>query len=138
MSDHHYAAQYPGYASGYDTYYPLVMGAARFGAVVGASGAAAHNLQRMRNEGLTWQQAAADTARVGVLTGAATAAAAAAGSVFHRHPWLSLAATLATGTAVMYLAEDIARRRQAAAEAEVTGGGVVDGVVDREDGGHDG
>jgi hypothetical protein len=80
----------------------LLMNAAKTGAMVGASGAAAYNLHRMRNEGITWQEAAMNTAKVGFTAGVATAAATAVGHMFSRHPALSLAATLATGTAVMY------------------------------------
>lgn len=84
----------------------LLLNAAKTGAVVGASGAAALNLHRMRNDGTTWQEALTDTLKVGFTAGVATAAAASVGRMFARHPTLSLAATLATGTAVMYALTD--------------------------------
>lgn len=88
--------------------YDRLFNAAKFGAVVGATGAAAHNLHRLRRDGISPQQAALNTARAGLGAGAATAAAAAVGGLFGRSAWLSLAATLATGTAVMYVLEDLA------------------------------
>jgi len=84
----------------------LLLDAAKTGAVVGATGAAALNLHRMRNDQVTWQQALSNTAKVGFTAGLATAAATAVGRIFVRHPVLSLAATLATGTAVMYVLTD--------------------------------
>lgn len=84
----------------------LLLNAARTGAVVGATGAAAVNLHRMRNAGIGWQEALTNTVKVGFTAGVATAAAAAVGQMFGRHPVLSLAASLATGTAVMYVLTD--------------------------------
>ena len=84
----------------------LLMNAARTGAVVGATGAAAMNLHRMRNKGMGWQEAATNTVKAGFTAGVATAAATAVGRMFVRHPALSLAATLAAGTAVMYVLTD--------------------------------
>lgn len=121
---HHYPMAYGPYAagtSGYDanTYqYHHLMNAAKFGAVVGAAGAAAYNIRRMREEGLGWQQATLDTAKVALGAGAATAAATAVGSLFQRQPLLGLAATLATGTAVMYVIDDIGKRANGAASDE--------------------
>jgi hypothetical protein len=89
----------------------LLMNAAQTGAIVGATGAAAVNLHRMRNDEATWQQALTNTAKVGLSAGVATAAATAVGRMFVRHPVLSLAATLATGTAVMYVLSD--KRKEA-------------------------
>jgi hypothetical protein len=94
--------------------YHHLMNAAKFGAVVGAAGAAACNIRRVREEGLAWQQATLDTAKVALGTGAATAAATAVGSLFQRQPLLGLAATLATGTAVMYVIDDIGQRAKGA------------------------
>ncbi len=84
----------------------LLMNAAKTGAVVGVTGAAAMNLHRMRNDGLSWQAAATNTVKAGFTAGVATAAATAVGRMFVRHPALSLAATLAAGTAVMYVLTD--------------------------------
>lgn len=88
----------------------LLLNAARTGAMVGATGAAAMNLHQVRNDGMGWQQAATNTIKVGVTAGVATAAATAVGRMFVRHPALSLAATLVTGTAVMYALTD--RRKE--------------------------
>lgn len=84
----------------------LLLNAAKTGAIVGATGAAAQNLHQMRNDGLDWQQALTNTARIGLTVGVATAAATAVGRMFSRQPTLSLLATLATGTAVMYVLTD--------------------------------
>jgi hypothetical protein len=84
----------------------LLMNAAKTGAIIGATGAAAMNLHQMRTDGMSWQQAASNTVKVGVSAGVATAAATAVGRMFARHPALSLAATLVTGTAVMYALND--------------------------------
>jgi hypothetical protein len=84
----------------------LLLNAAKTGAVVGATGAAAMNLHRIRRAGIDWQEALGNTVKVGFTAGVATAAAAAVGQMVARHPLLSLAATLATGTAVMYALND--------------------------------
>jgi hypothetical protein len=84
----------------------LLLNAAKTGAVVGATGAAAMNLHRIRRAEIDWQQALGNTIKVGFTAGVATAAAAAVGQMFTRRPLLSLAATLATGTAVMYALND--------------------------------
>lgn len=81
----------------------LLLNAARTGALIGATGAAALNLHRLRNQETNWQQAAVQTAKVGLTAGVATAAATAVGRMFVRYPALSMAATFATGTAVMYV-----------------------------------
>lgn len=74
----------------------------RLGAVVGLCGAGAHNLRRLRREEIEPAAAVADTLRVGVASGLATAAAGWVASAFRPASLLALAATLATGTAVMY------------------------------------
>ncbi len=84
----------------------LLLNAARAGAVVGVTGAAAVNLHRIRHDEATWRQAMLNTAKVGATTAVATTAAAAVGQMFRRHPLLSMAATLAAGTAVMYALTD--------------------------------
>lgn len=81
----------------------LLLNAAKTGALIGATGAAALSLHRMRNEEANWQQALTSTAKVGLTAGVATAAATAVGRMFMRYPALSMAATFATGTAVMYV-----------------------------------
>jgi predicted deacylase len=81
----------------------LLMNAAKTGAMIGATGAAAVNLHRMRNDQVNWQQALTQTVKVGLSAGAATAAATAVGRIFSHQRALSLAATLVTGTAVMYV-----------------------------------
>lgn len=80
----------------------LLLDAAKTGAVVGASGAAAVSLHRIRREEIEWQEALNNTLKVGAAAGVATGAATAVGKMFERSPLLSLAATLVTGTAVMY------------------------------------
>jgi hypothetical protein len=92
----------------------LLLNAAKTGAIVGGTGAAAMNLHRMRQDGLAWQQAATNTLKVSLTAGVATAAATAVGRMFVRHPTLSLVATIATGTAVMYALSD-----KTSADAEV-------------------
>ena len=87
----------------------LLLDAARTGAVVGATGAAAVNLHRARQGEVNWQQGVSDTVKVGFSAGVATAAATAVGQLFARQPALSLLATLATGTAVMYALNDNAQ-----------------------------
>lgn len=74
----------------------------KFGAVVGLCGAGARNLQRLRRDEIEAGRALADTLRVGVASGLATATAGLVASVFRSSSLLALAATLATGTAVMY------------------------------------
>jgi hypothetical protein len=81
----------------------LLLNAAKTGALIGATGAAALNLHRMRSAEANWQQALTNTAKVGLTAGVATAAATAVGRMFVRYPALSMAATFATGTAVMYV-----------------------------------
>jgi ferric-dicitrate binding protein FerR (iron transport regulator) len=80
-----------------------ILNAGKTGATVGTAGAAAMNLHRMRQEDLSLPAALRSTARAGVNAGIATAAATAAGWMFRHHPGARLAATLATGTAVMYV-----------------------------------
>lgn len=73
----------------------------RLGAVVGLCGAGAANLWRLQRDEISRTTAVVDTLRVGVASGLATAAASLVAGQF-RSPTLSLLATLATGTAVMY------------------------------------
>lgn len=80
----------------------LLLQTATTGAIVGATGAAAVNLHKLRNDHTDWQTAAKQTAKAGLAAGTATAAATAVGRLFPRSPTLSLLATFATGTAVMY------------------------------------
>jgi len=108
MSQHYPMHPYQGY------YAPMYQGddarylfnAARTGAIVGAAGAAALSLHGVRSGGMSWQQAAMNTARGGLNAGLATAAAAAVGRTFGGNSVVSLAAALATGTAVMYVLAD--------------------------------
>lgn len=73
----------------------------KFGAVVGLCGAGAANLRRLQAEQVTPGEALFDTLRTGVAAGLATATARFVADRF-RSSALSLAATLVTGTAVMY------------------------------------
>lgn len=80
-----------------------LLSAAKNGAIIGGVGAAAINLHHMRNDGMDWKQAAANTVRSSFNAGVATAGASAVGRMFVRQPALSLAATLIAGTAMMYV-----------------------------------
>jgi hypothetical protein len=73
----------------------------KIGAVVGLCGAAALNLHRLQAGEVDRRDAALDTLRGGAIAGVATAAATLVGSRFGSD-LLGLAATLATGTAVVY------------------------------------
>jgi hypothetical protein len=74
----------------------------KLGAVVGLCGAGAHNLWRLHREEIDAATALTDTLRVGLASGLATATAGLAASAFRPSSLLALAATLVTGTAVMY------------------------------------
>lgn len=74
----------------------------KLGAIVGLCGAGAQNLKRLRCEEIEPVAALADTLRVGVASGLAAATAALVAGAFRPSSLLSLVATLATGTAVMY------------------------------------
>ena len=89
------------------TYYPYptqnnLVELGKMGAVVGICGAGATNLHRLRREQVGGAEAVVDTLKAGVATGVATAAAGLVAGQF-RSSSLSLLATLATGTAVMYM-----------------------------------
>jgi hypothetical protein len=92
-------ATHPRWPSSPDTNRYLELG--KFGAVVGLCGAGAANLRRMQRDEITGSEALFDSLRTGVAAGLATATAGLVASQF-RSSLLSLAATLATGTAVMY------------------------------------
>jgi len=96
--------QYP-MVQGSDYPYPTqnnLMELGKMGAVVGMCGAGAANLHRLRREEIGGAEAFVDTLKVGVAAGVASAAAGlVAGQI--RSSSLSLLATLATGTAVMYM-----------------------------------
>ncbi len=89
----------------------LLLNAARTGALIGATGAAALNLQRIRNDESDWRQALTRSAKAGLTAGIATAAATAVGRMFARYPVVSTAATFATGTAVMYVLNEQRKER---------------------------
>lgn len=84
----------------------MLMDAAKTGAIVGTTGAAAVNLHRLRQQEIAWQEALSNTVKIGFNTGVATAAATAVGRMFTPNSVLSLAATVITGTAVMYVLND--------------------------------
>ena len=73
----------------------------KFGAIVGFCGASAANLRRVQGNEITGSEALFDSLRTGVAAGLATATAGFVANQF-RSSFLSMAATLATGTAVMY------------------------------------
>lgn len=74
----------------------------KLGAVVGLCGAGAANLRRLQADKVTRGEALFDTLRTGVAAGLATATAGFVANQF-RSPTVSLFATLATGTAMMYV-----------------------------------
>jgi hypothetical protein len=74
----------------------------KLGAVMGVCGAGASNLRRLQRAEINPGQALAHTLRAGVASGVATATAGLAGGQF-RSSLVSLAATVAAGTAVMYV-----------------------------------
>ena len=79
----------------------MLLDAAKTGAVVGGAGAAAIQLHRYRRDGISWQEAARGTLEGALKVSVETTAATAVGRLFDNSA-LSLMATLATGTAVMY------------------------------------
>jgi hypothetical protein len=81
----------------------VLLDAAKTGAIIGGAGAAALQLHRYHNEGITWQEAAQGTVKGAFQVGVAATAATAVGRLFGNHTALGLVATLATGTAVMYV-----------------------------------
>jgi hypothetical protein len=96
--------QYPAVQTGHFQYQPqnnpVEMG--KLGAVVGLCGAGAANLHRLRREEISGGEALVNTLKSGVATGIAAATAALVVAPI-RSSSLSLVATLATGTAVMYM-----------------------------------
>lgn len=74
----------------------------KLGAVVGLCGAGAANIRRLQADEVTRGEALFDTLRTGVAAGLATATAGFVANQF-RSTTLSLVATLATGTAMMYV-----------------------------------
>jgi hypothetical protein len=80
----------------------VLLDAAKTGAMVGAAGAGAVQLHRYQQEGISWQEAYRGTVKGALQVGIATTAATAVGRMFDNKA-LSLLATLATGTAVMYV-----------------------------------
>lgn len=89
----------------------VLLDAAKTGVIVGSAGAAAANLLRMRQQEIVWQQALSNTLKTGLSVGVATTAATAVGQVFAQKPLLSLAATLLTGTAVMYALNNLQQEK---------------------------
>lgn len=92
----------------------------KIGAVVGLCGAAAANLHRLQAGEVDRRGAALDTLRGGAIAGVATAAATLVGSRFGSD-LLGLAATLATGTAVVYALTAETPPDTAIAAADATG-----------------
>jgi len=81
----------------------VLLEAAKTGAIIGGTGAAAMQLHKYQQGGMTWQEAATGTVKGAFQVGVAATAATAVGRMFGQNNALSLAATLATGTAVMYV-----------------------------------
>lgn len=102
------------YTPAYPSAWQTLLAAGKTGAIVGTAGAAAANLHRMQREGGSWQTALRNTAQAGLHAGIATAAATAVGRMAGPNRILTLAATLATGTAVMYT---LTRRSKEPADA---------------------
>jgi hypothetical protein len=99
-----YGYMYQWYAPGPAVNHAVELG--KFGAVVGLCGAGAANLRRLQEDRITRGEAVVDTLRMGAAAGVATAAATMVASQF-RSGVLSLAATLVTGGAVMYLLQSV-------------------------------
>ena len=76
--------------------------AGTFGALVGATGAAASNIRKLRNEEIERTDAIRDTVKVGLTAGAATMAGKLAADALSRSPALALLAMFAAGTATAY------------------------------------
>ncbi len=82
----------------------------KFGAIVGFCGAGAANLRRMQRDEISGSEVLFDSLRTAVAAGLATATASFVANQF-RSSSLSLAATLATGTAVMYVLNTESREK---------------------------
>ena len=80
-----------------------LLDAAKTGAIIGASGAAAMQLHRYHNNEVTGNEAYRHTLRGAFQVGLAATAGAAVGRMFSSNSVLQAAAALATGTAVMYV-----------------------------------
>jgi hypothetical protein len=76
--------------------------AAQTGALIGAAGAAAVHLHRLRDGGTTIRAAATDMAKAGASVAAANTAATAVARTVGGGPVVSLMTALATGAAVTY------------------------------------
>ena len=118
----HYPANYPGYQSGYSSYpsYSAYSGyaaaplnsawqLAKVGAVVGACGAGAQNLRRYQDQEVDPATAITATLKASLAAALAAGTAGLVASQFRSSPTLSLLATLATGTAVMYALNQVTR-----------------------------
>ncbi|MFP4154387.1 MAG: hypothetical protein ACOC00_07165 [Halothiobacillaceae bacterium] len=81
--------------------YQLLMNAAVTGAMIGASGAAAMQLHRRQQQGISWGEVGRGTVKGAFQVGVAVTAATAVGRLFNNPTWGTVAG-LATGTAVMY------------------------------------
>ncbi|MCP5426015.1 MAG: hypothetical protein H6970_13255 [Gammaproteobacteria bacterium] len=104
--NHNYPAPYYYYPAQGQSHQTAVCGnyleQGKFGAVVGLCGAGAANLRRYQRAEINAGEALLGTLKTGLYTGLATAAAGLVADRFHHSPALTLLATLATGTAVMY------------------------------------
>lgn len=113
MSQRYHMAPYPVWESEREQQdLDLLLKAAKTGAVVGATGAAAINLHRMRRNEIDLQAALSDTVKAGFNTAVATGAATAVGRMMGGNSWLNLAATLVAGTAVMYALTERSERAE--------------------------
>lgn len=81
---------------------PLIR-AGSFGALVGATGAAAANIRKFKNEEIGKEDAIRNTVKVGLTAGAATMAGKLAADAVSRSPALALLAMFAAGTATAYM-----------------------------------
>ena len=79
-----------------------VVKAGTFGALVGATGAAAANIRKLRNEEIERADAIRDTVKIGLTAGAATVAGKLVADTLTRSPALALVAMFAAGTATAY------------------------------------
>lgn len=91
---------------------PSVIQVGAVGAMVGATGAAAYNIRRVKRDEITKEDAIRETIRASLTTGAATMVAKLAGDALSRNPVLSLLAMFAAGTATAYLLQPEPLTRQ--------------------------
>ncbi len=96
-----YQSAYPAYPQKYVTNTTLAAGG--FGAVIGATAAAAKNIKRVGNDEISRQDAVKDVIKEATGTGLATAAATAAVQATGTRGFLSLVGMVAVATGAKYV-----------------------------------